>query len=242
MAPPPGGDSYEANDRRPIPARELGASKRAAAALAKAGITANQISVAGMGFGILSGILFASTACVVTEGGDPTGVGARLLWIFGALCVALRLLANMFDGMVAVATGTASPVGELYNEVPDRISDTATLVGIGYALGGSPVLGWAAATAAMLTAYVRAVGKGAGAPSDFRGPMAKQHRMFTMIALGAWMGLTPVMLQPQLALSPKLGGGGFAACVLLVVTVLSVWTSIRRLAGVASALKGVAPR
>ena len=46
-------------------------------------------------------------------------------------------------------------------------------------------LGWAAAVFAVMTAYVREVGRAAGAPPDFSGPMAKPHRMFwmTMAAL-----------------------------------------------------------
>jgi phosphatidylglycerophosphate synthase len=101
----------------------------------------------------------------------------RLLWLAGAGCVQLRLLANLLDGMVAVASGRTSRVGELYNEVPDRVSDAATLVGLGYAAGGVPELGYAAALVALLTAYVRSAGKAAGAPNVFLGPMAKPHRM-----------------------------------------------------------------
>jgi phosphatidylglycerophosphate synthase len=56
-------------------------------------------------------------------------------------------------------------------------------------------LGWAAAVAAVMTAYVREVARSAGAPADFSGPMAKPHRMFIMtmaalvtIAEPAWSG------------------------------------------------------
>jgi phosphatidylglycerophosphate synthase len=40
-----------------------------------------------------------------------------------------------------------------------------------------PWLGWWGALAAALTAYVRVFGGSLGLPQDFRGPMAKQHRM-----------------------------------------------------------------
>ena len=36
-------------------------------------------------------------------------------------------------------------MGELYNEVPDRVSDAATLIGLGHAAEGWPVLGFLAA-------------------------------------------------------------------------------------------------
>jgi phosphatidylglycerophosphate synthase len=88
----------------------------------------------------------------------------------------------MFDGMVAFKFGGTTKIGELYNEVPDRISDTAILIGMGYAAGGTPVLGWVASFFAIFTAYVRTVGKSAGATYDFSGPMAKPQRMVVAIA------------------------------------------------------------
>ena len=99
-------------------------------------------------------------------------------------------MANLLDGMVAIGRGVASPVGELFNEVPDRVSDTAVLVGLGVA-AGSVWLGLAAALAAMATAYVRTTARAAGAPSDFGGPMAKQHRMALVTALALWCAVIP---------------------------------------------------
>ena len=65
---------------------------------------------------VVAGLLFASVPGL----GQPW-----LAWLCGAVLVQLRLLANVLDGMVAVGRGVASPVGELYNEIPDRVSDTA---------------------------------------------------------------------------------------------------------------------
>jgi phosphatidylglycerophosphate synthase len=113
----------------------------------------------------------------------------------------------------------------LFNEVPDRVSDTAVFLGLGVA-AGSPALGLAAALAAMATAYVRAVGKAAGAPSDFRGPMAKQHRMALVTALGAACALLPLAWTAMLP-----------ALALWVITVGSLLTAWRRLSGGWHALK-----
>src|SRR6185436_8826335 len=109
----------------------------------------NAISVASVVFAAGAGASFIATAH--TDG--PT---QRLLWLGGGLGVAARALCNVFDGIVAVETGRASPLGELYNEVPDRFSDVFYLCGLGYAAGGSPMLGWLAAATALLTAYARA--------------------------------------------------------------------------------------
>src|SRR5262245_8294917 len=150
---------YYPAERRPIAARHWRVSQCVAAWLARRGVSPDAISLAGMGCGIAAGVVLAATA--------QAPAWERIAWLAGAGLIMLRLLANMLDGMVAIESGRASPVGELYNEVPDRVSDTATLVGAGYAVGGDMVLGYAAACVALFTAYVRALGKGAGGPSEF---------------------------------------------------------------------------
>jgi phosphatidylglycerophosphate synthase len=83
--------------------------------------------------------------------------------------------------MVAVEGGRKSPLGVLYNEIPDRIEDSVLIVALGYA-AAVPVLGWYGALAAAVTAYLRLLGGTLGLPQDFRGPMAKPHRMAALTA------------------------------------------------------------
>lgn len=206
-------------DRRPIAARDLAVTGRVAAWLVRRRASADGISLAGMAAGVLAGLAFAATAWAPEA--------ARPLWLAGAVLVQLRLLANLLDGMVAIGRGIASPLGELFNEVPDRVSDTAVLWGLGVA-AGAPALGLGAALAAMATAYVRAVGKAAGAPSDFRGPMAKQQRMALVTALGLWGALAPLSWQAALPLP---------AWALWLILLLSLATALRRLAGTARVLR-----
>ena len=99
----------------------------------------------------------------------------------------LRLLCNLLDGMVAIEGGRKSKVGVLYNEVPDRVADSLFLVALGYAIGIA-WLGWLAALAAAVTAYIRVLGGTFGLAQDFRGPLAKQHRMAVMTA-GCLLGI-----------------------------------------------------
>ena len=212
------GTGVEASDRRPIAARNLGATQRMAAALVARGASPNGISVAGMVAGLAAGLAFAATAWLPGA--------AWVLWLLGALLVQARLMANLLDGMVAIGRGVASPVGELFNEVPDRVSDTAVLVGLGVA-AGSPAWGLAAALAAMLTAYIRTTARAAGAPSDFGGPMAKQHRMALATGVAVWC-----------AVVPGAWGGAMAVWVVLVVITLgSVLTAWLRLSRAAAALR-----
>ena len=215
-------------DRRPIAARDLKVMQAVAAWMAAKGFSANGISVAGMIFGLLGGVALFTTA-------RTPDLWSRGLWVAGAACVQLRLLANLFDGMVAIARGTASKVGELYNEVPDRVSDSAILIGLGYAPGGHVLLGYAAALAAMMTAYVRAVGKGAGAPNEFCGPMAKQQRMFLATMTCLFCAFTPSAWQ-------RVDVGccvlGVPAIVLAVIVLGALVTTVRRLLKIGATLKG----
>ncbi|MEO7822912.1 MAG: CDP-alcohol phosphatidyltransferase family protein [Gemmatimonadaceae bacterium] len=170
------------------------------------------------------------------------GIGAGFaLWRFGAggnwhLLVAaaaviqLRLLCNMLDGLLAVEGGFKSKLGDLYNEIPDRIADVAILVGAGYAvvtMRYGVVLGWSAAILAVLTAYLRVLAGSLGAQQLFIGPMAKQHRMF-VITLGCLLG----------AIEHARFGSARAVWVALVIVVAgSIVTLGRRLARLAAELE-----
>jgi len=131
-------------------------------------IPPNQISVASIGFSIVAAASMAVS----------TGVLASVVAI---AFIQLRLIGNLLDGMVAIEGGKQSPLGSLYNEFPDRIADSLLIVTLGYA-AGDPSLGWFAALAAALTAYVRVFGGALGLKQTFAGPMAKQHRMAVMTA------------------------------------------------------------
>jgi phosphatidylglycerophosphate synthase len=156
-------------NRRPIAARETGWARAIAARLARTNITPNQISMAS--------VLFAALGAAMLVWW-PTIAGLLLC----ALCIQLRLLCNLIDGMVAVEGGKASPLGRIYNEFPDRITDTLFIVAAGYA-ADAPWLGWLGAVFAVGTAYVRVFGGSLGLVQDFRGPVAKQQRM-ALLTLG----------------------------------------------------------
>jgi phosphatidylglycerophosphate synthase len=179
--------------------------------------------------GIAAGIAFALT---------PIPELTRWAFLAAALLMQVRLLANMLDGMVALQSGTGSPVGELYNEVPDRVSDAAIFFGAGYATGSLPELGPLAACVALFVAYVRAQGKAAGAPQEFCGPMAKPQRMFVMTVAALFAGLAPSSFQ---SFWPEISWAGPVALALFLVIVGGVWTAGRRLARIAASLRGTRP-
>lgn len=151
-------------NRRPLKTRSKQWATRLASAVAKTGIRPNQIS----GLGILISIL---GAWILLQGG---------YWLLlGALMVQFRLLCNMMDGLIAIEHDKKSALGDLFNEVPDRIEDSLFLVAAGYATG-MPWVGWLAALLSVSTAYIRLLGGSLGFEQDFCGPMAKQHRMFVL--------------------------------------------------------------
>lgn len=213
-------------ERRPIASRQWKISQVIARWLARAGISPNAISLIGMLCGLAAGASLASTSLTADW-------LERFFWLTGAALAQLRLLANMFDGMVAVESGKTSRLGELYNEIPDRISDSATLIGLGLAAGGHVMLGFAAALLAVFTAYIRAVGKVAGAAQEFCGPMAKQQRMFFVIVVALWNGLTPAAWQPTWGDSRI----GLAAATLIIIGMGSLVTAFRRLRRIADHLR-----
>jgi len=126
-------NEQQAIERRPMRPRDWQVMRCIADSLGAMGISPNTISLAGVFFCVASGVAMWGTSHV-------DGLAARLLWIAAILGVQLRGLCNLFDGMVAVNRGVASPVGELFNEVPDRVSDAAMLIGMGYAINSTPEL------------------------------------------------------------------------------------------------------
>jgi phosphatidylglycerophosphate synthase len=186
--------------RRPIKARDTKWAAAISRWLARIGLRPNQISLLSILFAAIAGLCLLLT--------NRAGVTSAI-WLFlaAAGCIQLRLLCNLFDGMVAVEGGLRSKSGEIYNELPDRFADAVILVGAGYSLSTSPLLttlGWAAALLAIITAYVRTLGASAGAAQYFVGPMAKQERMAvltiacigTSLCLAFWkpLSLIPIAL------------------------------------------------
>ncbi len=178
-------------DRRPLSSRDTRWARSIARWLAARAITPNRISQASM-------VAAAAAGACFWLAGSRAGLPAALLFLAAALFCQLRLLCNLFDGMVAVEGGKAEADGPFWNEFPDRIADILILAGAGYGID-SPALGWSATAFAVLTAYVRELGRANGAPADFSGPMAKQHRMAVMTA-AAVLAAVAVAWQWQLAI------------------------------------------
>src|SRR5438876_3817116 len=213
----------QAMDRRPIATRNRKWAQASTAWLASRNVSPNAISIAGMCACIVAGIALGITSIA----------DYRILWLIAALGAQLRLTANMLDGMVAIASNRTSKTGELYNEVPDRISDAAVFIGAGFAWGGNITFGYIATILAIFTAYVRAAGKIAGAPNEFCGPMAKQHRMLVITLICLYLAITPRSWQMIAFSDSRIGLTSLGLAVIVVGCVVTV---IRRLARITHAL------
>ena len=155
--------------RRPLTSRNSGWAKALSTRLAVSRVTPNRISQASIAFAALGCLLFWAAA-------QTGGLVQSVVLILAAASIQLRLICNLLDGMVAIEGGKSSPTGPFWNEAPDRVADALFLAGAGLA-AGHPALGFAAASLAIATAYVRELGRAEGFPPDFSGPMAKPHRM-----------------------------------------------------------------
>jgi phosphatidylglycerophosphate synthase len=206
-------------NRRPLSSRDTNWARSIARMLTKAGISPNQISTASMFMAALAGIAFWRA------GSAEAGLRAALLCAAAVFCQ-LRLLCNLFDGMVAIEGGKQSSDGAFWNEFPDRVADLAILVGAGYGVG-APALGWAAAGLAILTAYTRELGRACGLPADFSGPMAKQHRMAAITAAALLSLMEPLWQARGLVLT----------CALWLITIGAGLTTLRRAARTVAALR-----
>jgi phosphatidylglycerophosphate synthase len=207
--------------RRPLQSRQSRWAVASATWLTRRQVRPNTISLAGVVFAAAAGACLAASAYV-----EPL---PRMWLLLGAAgLIQLRLVCNLLDGMVAIEGGLKTKSGELYNDVPDRVSDPLILIGAGYGIvwgAWGPTLGWLAATLAILTAYVRVLGVSVGTPAYFLGPMAKQHRMATL-TVACLVGIVETVF-----VQPYAGGAlGIAVVIVVVGSALTVGRRLRRIA------------
>lgn len=204
--------SAKAVIRREVKSRNTRWAQRGAAWLAKHGISPNAISLAGIVFALAGGVCLAFI---------PYGTNLEKVILIALAVVGIqgRLLCNLFDGMVAMEWGKKTKSGELFNDFPDRLSDTFLLVGAGLAIGTywGAILGFSVAVAAMLTAYARVLSGAAGASQQFLGPMAKQHRMALLTSL---LILTALLIDRANAVSRVMGIG---LALMLLGALVTTW-------------------
>lgn len=148
------------------------------------GVSANQLTLAAVAVSLLGGVALALSA------GHPR-------WLLVApLVVLARLALNALDGMVARTSGTATPAGELLNELGDRVGDLLLVGGLVIAGTGDPRLGAVALAAITLPGAVGVTARAAGGTRRYEGPLSKPDRMAALAAatlLAQWLPVDAVI-------------------------------------------------
>ncbi len=151
------------------------------AALARAGGTANQVTLA---------------ACVVSlavAGFVAWNADARWPFLLVPAWMFLRMAFNAIDGMLAREFGQKSRLGAYLNELTDVVSDAVLY--LPFALV-APFSTWSVGAVVLLAAiseYAGVLGLMVGASRRYDGPMGKSDRAFVFGALGLWIGLVPAL-------------------------------------------------
>jgi CDP-diacylglycerol--glycerol-3-phosphate 3-phosphatidyltransferase len=172
-------------------------------ALAKAGITANQVTIGAMLLSIATG-----TALAVLH---------EERWVLFLVPVTLfvRMALNAIDGMLAREHGMQSTLGGLLNELGDVVSDIALYAPFGLIVGITPVVVNATVVLAVLSEMTGVIAVQIGASRRYDGPMGKSDRAFGF-------GLIAVLL--GLGLEP----GGWANAGLGIMALLTAATILNR--------------
>jgi phosphatidylglycerophosphate synthase len=209
--------------RRPLKTRQAAWANRLAQLLVKWHVSPNAISLTSIFFALGAGIVLYFLP-------HFNGAERTLLLVLAMAGIQGRLLCNMLDGMVAIEGGRKTKSGEIYNDLPDRVADAVIFIGAGYAARELPFgeeLGFIAAALAIFTAYVRMLGGASGIKQSFIGPMAKQHRMFTL-TLACALAIFETRFAPP---------GAILWIVLIVINLGCLATIWRRTARIAQELE-----
>lgn len=106
---------------------------------------------------------------------------ANRLWLwFVPICVLLRLLFNLMDGLVARELGVADAWGEIKNEFGDRIADTAIFLGLAFGGYADPRFAALAISIILCASYLGILGKAIGGSRLYGGVFGKGDRMISL--------------------------------------------------------------
>jgi CDP-diacylglycerol---glycerol-3-phosphate 3-phosphatidyltransferase len=118
--------------------------------LARTGLTPNMITTSGLAGALVAAVLVA-----------------RGEFLVGGIVMLAAAALDLFDGMVARASGQVTAFGGVFDSVCDRLSEAAVLGGLVFRLSGEGkreevVLAFAAVVGSLLVSYLRARAEAAG--------------------------------------------------------------------------------
>ena len=146
------------------------------AALAGAGVTANQVTLAAAAISVGVG------AFVTINSESRSAFILVPVWLF------LRMALNAIDGLLAREFDQRSHLGAYLNELTDVISDAALYLPFAFVAPFSlPWIGLVIFLAA-LSEFAGVLGPSIGVSRQYAGPFGKSDRAFVFGALGLWLG------------------------------------------------------
>ncbi|MBS1137297.1 MAG: CDP-diacylglycerol--glycerol-3-phosphate 3-phosphatidyltransferase [Proteobacteria bacterium] len=146
-------------------------------ALARAGIRANQVTLA---------------ACLVSIGVGALLVlhpGQATLFVLVPTWMLLRMAMNAIDGMLAREFAQKTPLGAYLNEISDVLSDAALYLPFGLIAGSNMTAVAVVIVLAATSELAGAVAVMTGASRRYDGPMGKSDRAFVFGLLGLLVAL-----------------------------------------------------
>ena len=158
------------------------------AAIRRIGVTADHITLLGL-------VMAVATAVALARG--RLGLG---------LCLLIAMaFADLLDGPVAKASGTAGPRGAFFDSVADRVSDSLVLGGLAWYLasesgGHAAVLPLAVLATSNLISYERAKAESLGYSAK-GGLMERAERIIVLCLALAWSSLLVPLLWIMLGLT-----------------------------------------
>jgi CDP-diacylglycerol--glycerol-3-phosphate 3-phosphatidyltransferase len=149
----------------------------AAGALARAGVTANQVTVAAVVLSLAAGAAIA--------------LWPEQRWPLLLLPIVLlvRMALNAIDGLLAREHGMQSPLGAMLNELGDVVADTGLYLPLALVPGFTSALVVIIVVLAIIAEMTGVVAVQIGAARRYDGPLGKSDRAFAFSALALLLGL-----------------------------------------------------
>jgi len=145
--------------------------------MARAGITANQVTLA------------AAVGSLAVGGFVAWRMPERWPFLLVPAWLFLRMALNAVDGMLAREHGQKSRLGAYLNELCDVASDAALYAPFALIAAFGPLWIGAIIVLAALSELAGVLGQTIGASRRYDGPMGKSDRAFVFGALGLYAGL-----------------------------------------------------
>jgi phosphatidylglycerophosphate synthase len=146
-------------------------------ALARSGVTANQVTLAAAVVSVALGMFIALR------------VPERWPFLLLPLWMFVRMALNAIDGMLAREFGQKSRLGAYLNELTDVVSDSMLYLPFAFLTPFSPLWTGIVIVLAVVSEFAGVLGPAVGASRRYDGPMGKSDRAFVFGALGLWSGL-----------------------------------------------------